>query len=93
MADPDEEECMGQSNERQAQEAAHCSLLGVQKQETAQCHPTWSKDECQEAMLGLSHRTTGHSNISICPCSHLRLLRRDCCSDVWFVVAQENSNT
>lgn len=44
MADPDEGESMGQSKERQAQEAAHCSLLGVQKQKTAQCHPTWSKD-------------------------------------------------
>lgn len=51
------------------------NIPGIWKEERAEYHPTWNKDECQEPTLGISHMTTDHSNISTCPCSQLPQLR------------------
>lgn len=61
--------------ERQAGERAPISIPGIWKEDAAECQPTWSKDECRGPRLGVSHMTTDHGNISICPCSQLLQLR------------------
>lgn len=44
----DKREWVGQNKEWQEGEATHYSIPSTQSQETAEHHPSWSKDECQK---------------------------------------------